>query len=319
MKDDRPKIITLDQIKEVVPKIDAVEAIKEGFIQYSNGRVVVPPVGELLFETPPGDVHIKYGYIARDNYYVVKIASGFSENPKVGLPSGDGVMLLFSQKTGELISILLDGGYLTNLRTAAAGAVVAKVFAPRNVRTIGVVGAGLQGRMQLRMLRGVVECRNVMVWGRNHEEAEQFRNDMEPLGFRIRTTIDTSELAAECNLIITATPSKVPLLSANAIRQGTHITAMGSDTPEKQELDPAILAKADVVVADSLSQCLERGEIFKAMQAGVIEHRKVVELGTVLQDTTLQRTSDTQITVADLTGVAVQDIQIAKAVYESLQ
>jgi ornithine cyclodeaminase len=138
-------------------------------------------------------------------------------------------------------------------------------------------------------------------------------------GLSIQTTLVAEEIAATCNLIVTATPSHTPLLNAEQIREGTHITAMGSDTREKNELDPAILQKADRVVADSIEQCRVRGEIFHALEAGLLEDGKILELGNVIVNPELRRTSDSQITVADLTGVAVQDIQISKAVYEVLR
>jgi len=141
------KIFNLSQIKDVLKNIDPLQAIEEGFVAYSQGKVVVPPIGEMLFENPPGDVHIKYGYIKGDDYYVIKIASGFYENIKLDLPAGTGLMLVFKQKTGELACILLDEAYLTNVRTAEAGAVVAKYFAPKDVYCIGIFGAGIQGRM----------------------------------------------------------------------------------------------------------------------------------------------------------------------------
>jgi ornithine cyclodeaminase len=180
------------------------------------------------------------------------------------------------------------------------------------------VGAGTQGRMQLEFLASVIDCKDVMAWGMNQKELDEYKADMELVGYNIRTTLRAEDIAAHCNLIVTATPSKSPLLSADQIRKGTHITAMGSDTPEKNELDPRILQKADIVVADSISQCLLRGEIYKALKAGVLEKERVVELGNVIVDPELQRTSEEQITIADLTGVAVQDIQIAKAVYHAL-
>lgn len=307
-----------NQIENVLKRLDPIRSIEEGFIAYSMGGVVVPPVGEMVFEDPPGDVHIKYGYIRGDDYYVIKIASGFYENAKRGLPTNAGLMLLFSQRTGELASILLDEGHLTNVRTAAAGAVVAKALAPNRVRRIGIFGAGTQGRMQLAYLESIVDCRDVIVWGINQQELEAYKNDVEPLGYSVETTTDADAVASTCNLVVTATPSKTPLLRADQIQQGTHITAMGSDTPEKQELDPAILQKADIVVADSISQCLLRGEIFHALKAGVVKEKDVLELGNVIINSDLRRTSDEQITVADLTGVAVQDIQISKAVYEAL-
>jgi ornithine cyclodeaminase len=142
---------------------------------------------------------------------------------------------------------------------------------------------------------------------------------MESLGYSVQTTLKTEDIAAQCNLIVTATPSKSPLLSADKVRKGTHITAMGSDTLEKIELDPNILQKADIVVADSISQCLLRGEIHQALKAGVLEKERIVELGNVILDPELRRISEEQITIADLTGVAVQDVQIAKAVYHALE
>jgi len=315
----KTEIFNLDQIKEVLKDFDPIQSIEKGFIVYSQKKVVVPPVGELTFENPPGEMHIKYGYIIDDDYYVVKIASGFYDNIKIGLPTFNGLMLVFKQKTGELASILLDEGYLTNLRTAAAGAVAAKYLAPKQVRSIGVFGAGAQGRFQVRYLKSITGCKDVYAWGISEEELESYQSDMESLGYTVHTTQDAGEIASNCNLIVMATPSKSPLLQAGQIRKGTHITAMGSDTPEKNELDPLILEKADIVAADSISQCLGRGEIHQAIKAGAIKEDKIHELGTVIQNAALQRISEDQITVADLTGVAVQDIQISAAVYRALK
>jgi ornithine cyclodeaminase len=222
-------------------------------------------------------------------------------------------MLLFSQKTGELVAVFLDDGYLTQVRTAAAGAVVGKYFAPRKVRRVGVFGAGVQGRMQVEYLRYVRDFKDVIVWGVSQEELDRYRADMMPKGFAVETTFNPEEIASTSNVIITATPSYKPHLKAGQIRRGTHITAMGSDTAEKQELDPAILRLADKLAVDSIPQSLLRGETFKALEAGVIKRGDLVELGTAISDPKLQRQSEDEITVVDLTGVAVQDIQISKA------
>ena len=312
------KIFTLYQIKKVLPHLDPVAAIEQGFVAYSQGKVVVPPVGEMIFKDPPGDVHIKYGFIKNDDYYVIKIASGFYDNPQLNLPSTNGLMLLFHQKTGSLIAILLDEGYLTEIRTAAAGAVVAKYLAPKKVHRIGILGAGTQGRLQLEMLKPIIDCNDVLVFSRTQSRLDQYLKTIKPLGFNIQTTLNAADVAATCNLIVTATPAKSPLLAAHDIQKGTHITAVGSDTPEKIELDPALLQKADLVVADSIEQCLIRGEIHQALKANLIQKENLVELGHIIANPKLARQSDNQITVADLTGVAVQDIQITKAVYQAL-
>lgn len=308
-------ILSLSEIKRIIPSLDLLSAIEDGFVAYSSGRATVPPIGELLMDK--GEVHIKYGCIRNDPYYVIKIASAFYDNPKNGLPSSNGMMLLFNQQTGEQACILQDEGYLTDTRTAVAGAIAAKYLAPKKVKRIGIVGTGTQARIQLQYLKKVVDCNQVLVWGRGNEQLSHYQTDMQEYGFKIETTTNVSDILGSCNLIVTATPAHQPLLSKSDLQPGTHITAMGSDTPEKQELDPEILQQADLVVADSIAQCMQRGEIYKAMGAGSITKEKIVELGNIITGNAEGRTSDDQITVADLTGVAVQDIKIAEAVYEN--
>ncbi|MEM7085025.1 MAG: ornithine cyclodeaminase family protein [Bacteroidota bacterium] len=309
-------VINLKEIKSIVKDVDVVSAMEEGFIQYSNGNTVVPPVGELLFEEPKGDVHIKYGYIKNDDHYVIKIASGFYENTKLGIPSSQGLMLLFDQRTGIPTAILLDEGYLTDIRTAAAGALAAKFFAPKEIKAIGIVGTGIQAKLQLQHLQTHTPCRTVWVWGRNKEHVEKFKKELDA-DFNIHVAESTTELAKHCNLIVTTTPSEIPLLWTNDIQKGTHITAVGSDTQDKQELESSLLKIADIVIADSIPQSKSRGEIFRAVRDGQISENKIVELGAAIQDSKLQRANDEQITIVDLTGVAVQDIMITKAVYSN--
>lgn len=315
----KPIILSWSEIEELVAEVDLIAAMEEGFIAYSQGRCVVPPVGELLLDDPPGEVHIKYGYTRGDEFYVVKIASGFFHNPKLGLSSGDGMMLLFRQDTGEPAAVLLDEGKLTDLRTAAAGAVAAKHLAPSHVAAIGIIGTGVQARRQLELLGGVLDCDSVVVAGRSAEGLDTYKKEMEALGFEIETTLEPGEVAARANLIVTTTPATEPLLSKDDIRPGTHVTAVGSDTPEKQELDATILQRADLVVADSLSQCRLRGEISQALRAGMIEKSSIAELGTIIAGDAPGRQNDREITVADLTGVAVQDVQIAAAVFRAFR
>jgi ornithine cyclodeaminase len=188
-----------------------------------------------------------------------------------------------------------------------------------DIHRIGVFGTGVQARMQVEYLKSVTDCKDIVVWGRNKSGLDAYKRDMQEIGYAVQTTQNAKEVADSCNMIVTATAAKKPLLHADQIRKGTHITAMGSDTLEKQELDPKILQTADIVVADSIEQCLLRGEIHKALDAGLLHKKDIFELGNVLIDKELQRTSVDQITVADLTGVAVQDAQIAKAVYEALR
>ena len=226
-------------------------------------------------------------------------------------------MLLFSQKTGELASVLLDEGYLTDLRTAVAGAIAAKYLAPTPVTRIGILGTGVQARLQLQLLRGVTSCREVLVWGRNAQRAEDYKAEMERDGFTVAIAVHVRDVAQACDLIVTATAADAPLIFEADARPGTHITAVGADSAHKQELDAAIFSTADVVVVDSVSQCADHGDLAHAVRAGVIRPNDVRELGAVIAGTAPGRTSSGQLTIADLTGVAVQDIQIAKAVHRA--
>ncbi|MCJ8341188.1 MAG: ornithine cyclodeaminase family protein [Pseudomonadales bacterium] len=307
-------IIELKEIQSSLGQIDMINAMQEGFIQYSNGNTVVPPVGELLFDEPKGEAHIKYGYIKNDDYFVIKIASGFYDNAQYGLQSSQGLMLLFAQKTGVPVAVLLDQGYLTDIRTAAAGALVAKYFAPQQIQAIGIIGTGIQAKLQLLQLQQYNPCKMVWVWGRNRQNCEKFALDLGS-EFTVHIANSPAEVAANSNLIVTTTPSESALLKVEDIQAGTHITAVGADMASKQELSSQILKLADIVIVDSIPQSRSRGEVYRAICDGAITESQVLELGAAIQSADLQRHDDRQITVADLTGVAVQDIMIASAVY----
>jgi ornithine cyclodeaminase len=313
-------VLELDEIKRLVDVPQLIREIESGFVLYSEGRVTVPPVGFLNFSDPPGDVHIKYGFVSGDEYYVLKMASGFYNNAELGLPVSDGLILVFAQKTGQLKRVLLDKCWLTDMRTAAAGAVAAKHLAAKKIQHIGIVGTGVQARMQLEMLRGVVDCRSCFIWGRDPAKVQtmiaelQAKENIREWGLEINATETLDELVSKCNLIVTTTPARSPLIRANQVNKGTHITAMGSDDHGKQELEAEVLALADFVVADSISQCVDHGECLAAVQGKQIEEGSILELGDVIKNPALGRSNDDQITVADLTGVAIQDIQIAKMV-----
>ena len=204
------EIYNRTQIEKVVRPEQLIAAVEEGFIAYSQGKVIVPPVGQLLFEDPPGDCHIKYGYAIGDSTFTIKVATGFYRNSELGVSSSNGVILVFSTRTGQLITILDDEGFLTDARTAAAGAVAAKLLAPPEVPCIGMIGTGIQGKMQLDYLRHVLPTRRAMVWARSTTNAQSYQVD----GFEIEIASSIASLASSCNLIVTTTPSHHWLLGA---------------------------------------------------------------------------------------------------------
>ena len=317
------EVLELDKIKQRIDVAKMIQAIEDGFVLFSEGKVVVPPVGFMHFDKPPGDVHIKYGFVKDDDVYVLKIASGFYDNPNLGLSAADGLMLVFNQKTGHLKMILLDKAWLTDMRTAAAGAVAARHLAPKNISNIGIVGTGVQARMQLELLKDVVDCKSCIVWGRDADKVQAMideldaSTDIRDWGLQIKAVSNVDELVSQCNLIVTTTSAREALIRADCVQPGTHITAMGSDDHGKHELEAAVLAKADRVVADSISQCVDHGECSHAINSKLIDEDSILELGNVIKNSGLGRTREDQITVADLTGVAIQDIQIAKMVSRS--
>lgn len=317
------KVIELAQIKGLLNMPELIDEIAEGFVLYSNGLVNVPPVGFLHFDEPPGDVHIKYGAVARDDVYVLKVASAFYRNTERNLPPSDGVMLVFSQKTGQLQLVLHDQCWLTDMRTAAAGAVAAKYLAKSDSSTIGIVGTGVQARLQLLALRHVTASRQCLIWGRSSAKANSVAEeliqhpDVIDWGLSIRAVTHLEDLTHRSDIIVTTTPADKPLLST--VKPGTHVTAMGSDDHGKQELASELLASADLVVADSVSQCIDHGECREPVAKGLLRKADIVELGQVVSGQVAGRTDDSQVTIADLTGVAIQDIQVAKLIRRALQ
>lgn len=312
-----PTTLTLDDIKPLINTQQLIEAIEDGFKLLAAGQVDVPPVGFLHFAQPPGDVHIKYGSVQGAEHYVLKIASAFYDNPTRGLPASDGMMLVFSQQTGELRRILLDKGWLTDMRTAAAGAVAAKHLAPQRVEQIGIVGTGMQARMQLELLTEVNACKRHLIWGRNKQKAEALvaeltaSTELSALKLELSVADSLEALVRTSQLIVTTTSAKTPLIQTAWVQPGTHITAMGSDDHGKQELAAELLAKADLVVADSRSQCIDHGECAAAVKQQLITEDDILELGNIINGSQTGRENDEQISIVDLTGVAIQDIQIA--------
>lgn len=300
------KIFSLKEIQQRLDIPRAVSFQEEGFKLYSSGKVNVPPVGYL--NMGHSDVHIKYGWIEGDENFVVKIAGSYPGST----PSVQGAILVLNAHTGAPVAFLQDEGYLTNLRTALAGRIVAKHLAPKKVSAIGILGTGTQARLQAMHLRDT--SNNLVVWGRNPDKLKTYIEEMTGYGFNVRSAYSPREVCQQCNLIITTTSSREPLIWANDILRGTHITAVGADAPGKQELDPQLFKIADLCVVDSKSQCLDHGESYHAFQSGLIASEQLQEIGECLLAPTLHRQSGSQITLADLTGVAVQDIQIAKSV-----
>jgi ornithine cyclodeaminase len=301
------------EIRRIVDAATARAAIAEAFRALQRGEATLPDVISVPFRTPDGVAHIKAGHLHGDAVWTVKVSGDF--DPGDGGPvRHSGLMLVLSADDGGPVGVLSDNGYLTELRTGAAGAVAADLLARPDATTAAVVGAGSQARFQLEALREVRAIDTVRVASRSRERAQVFVDELAGGGLSARLCTSVEEAVRGADVVITVTPSTAPLVDAGWLDPGTHVTAVGSDEPTKQELDPAVLARARVVAVDDRRQAASFGELHHAIAAGLRSVDDVVTLGELLEGAAKGRAAAEDITVADLTGVGVQDAAIAALV-----
>lgn len=289
-----------------------IDVVERAFSALARGDVIMPPILSMAIPEANGEVDVKTAYIQGFDGFAIKVSPGFFDNPKLGLASLNGLMILLSAKTGLVEAVFLDNGYLTDIRTAAAGAVAARHLAPRLVKTAGVMGTGVQARLQIEAAHLVRPFERVLVWGRDMEKAAACAADLAArLGIEALAEADPARLVAESQLVVTTTPSREPILKAEWLHPGLHITAMGSDQHEKNEIDPRALDAANAYVCDRVSQCEALGELRSAIAAGLWTGKEPAELGAIVNGTAIGRANDTDVTICDLTGTGAQDTAIA--------
>ncbi|MGH2594481.1 MAG: ornithine cyclodeaminase family protein [Actinomycetota bacterium] len=297
-----------------------IDACDRAFASSSRGGAELPGVIHLDVPERSGEIHVKAGHLHGEPFYAVKVASGFPRNVDLGLPPNDGMVVVFDAETGVPAAFLLDNGFITDLRTGAAGGVAAKHLAPEEVRTVAVIGTGAQARYQLDALAIVRPgFTSVRVWGRDPEHTTRCIEDLRarpglPEGCTYSVGRSVEEAVDGADIVITCTASRSALVHDGWLRPGAHVTALGSDGAGKQELDPRLLASADLLVVDSREQCARIGELHHAIAAGLIDEQKAVELGNICAGAHPGRTSPDQLSVCDLTGVGVQDVAAANVV-----
>lgn len=302
---DLRRIITLNT--------EAVSCIEDAFQALATKAVAMPPILRLDIPEHRGEVDVKTAYVPGLDGFAIKISPGFFDNPKIGLPSTNGMMVLLSAKTGLVQALLLDNGYLTDVRTAAAGAVAAKHLSRPDASIAAIFGAGMQARLQLQALMLVRPIREARIWARDASKAETLALDLAGmLDIGVFAVADPQSAVAGADIVVTTTPSETPLLKAEWLEPGQHVTAMGSDAEHKNEIEPAAIARADLYVADRLAQTRLLGELHHAIEAGLVRaEADFPELGQIIAGMRPGRTGASQITIADLTGTGIQDTAIA--------
>lgn len=311
------QIVTEAQLRQhLALDLTCVDVVERAFRALASGSVVMPPILSMELADANGEVDVKTAYIQGFDGFAIKVSPGFFDNPKLGLASLNGLMILFSAKTGLVEAVFLDNGYLTDLRTAAAGAVAARHLAPAEIETAGVMGGGVQARLQMQAAHLVRPFKRVLVWGRDAAKAEACAADLAAsLGIEAEAISDPAALVRESQLVVTTTPARTPILKADWLHEGLHITAMGSDQTGKGELEPQALLRADAYVCDAVSQCRVSGELEAALAAGLWpQERQPAELGQVIEGSAPGRRSPQDITICDLTGTGAQDTAIASHV-----
>jgi ectoine utilization protein EutC len=314
------RIVTEAELRKAV-KLDltAIDVIERAFVALASGKVVMPPILSMDLHDANGEVDVKTAYIPGFDGFAIKVSPGFFDNPKLGLPSLNGLMILFSAKTGLVEAVFLDNGYLTNIRTAAAGAVAARYLAPEAVEIAGVIGAGVQARLQLKAAHLVRPFTHALIWSRNAAQNEDCVNQLrDDLNIDVRIADSAEALVRASQLVITTTPAREPVLLADWLHPGLHITCMGSDQPGKNEIDPAALVAADAYICDSVSQCETSGELEAALATGIWNKGTPAQLGEVVTGKATGRTSPSDVTICDLTGTGAQDTAIATHVFATL-
>jgi ornithine cyclodeaminase/alanine dehydrogenase-like protein (mu-crystallin family) len=306
-------ILNESEIRDLVDAEMARVAIEGAFRALHRGEATLASVISLPFRDPEGVAHIKAGHLHDDGVWTVKVSGDFDSGDG-GATRHSGLMLVISAIDGTLVGVLADNGFLTELRTGAAGAVAADVLARRDVTTAAVVGAGSQARYQLEALLQVRSIDRVHVASRSRERAGAFVEEIANLGLTARLFESVQEAVRGAGIVVTTTPSTAPLVEADWLDAGTHVTAVGSDEPTKRELAPDVLARASVIAVDDRRQAASFGELHHAIEAGIRTEEDVVTLGELLEGVAPGRVRDEDITVADLTGVGVQDAAIASLV-----
>jgi ectoine utilization protein EutC len=308
-------ILTAAELRRCVElDLEIIDAIADAFTALAAGRVVMPPILHMDLPEARGEVDVKTAYVSGLPSFALKVSPGFFDNPKLGLPSVSGMMMLLSARTGRLEALHLDNGWLTDVRTAAAGAVAARHLARADARVAGAIGAGVQARLQMAALAKVRPVERILVWARDGAKADACADHLAGrLGLDAIAVSSAERLVLEADVVVTATPAREPLVVADWLHPGLHVTAIGADAPGKNELHPAVLERADLVVCDARAQCARLGELHHALEHGI--EPTIVELGEITGGARPGRTHPDQITVCDLTGTGVQDTAVALLAY----
>jgi ornithine cyclodeaminase/alanine dehydrogenase-like protein (mu-crystallin family) len=308
-------IVGLDAIRAAATPQLVFGAVRDALIAHAEGRTSISAPMHLAFPNVDGDCHVKAGHLIGSPHFVVKIACGFYNNPGLGLASNNGLMLVLSATTGAPLAVLADDGWLTAWRTAAAGALITHALTPASIDEVAVLGTGLQAKLQIEWLNMLRPLNRVHVWGRRPAAAERLAVELNTAGIDARPSSLADAAGSPC--VITATAATTPLATPEAFDATVHVTAIGADMPGKNELPPALFARAATIATDDHDQCLDHGDFGTAVRTKHTAPHADTAVGAILRadsnDATLVHAQD-HFSIADLTGIAATDAAVTTAI-----
>lgn len=310
-------LLSYEDVLSIVSMKDVIETVEEGYVAFDQGQVLQPDVVSMEVDKHNGETDIKACYNAGNEIVSVKVASGFWDNVKnYQISTMQGTVLLIDGRNGLPVCIM-DGALITNYRTGAAGAISAKYLAKKNAKSLGVIGAGGQARMQVMAMKEVLPIETVKVFSPVEAELKPYKDYIESkLQIEVILCSSPEEAVKEVDIAISTTPATQYWVGKNAIAKGTHIVAVGADMPGKNEWDPELFRKAKVVT-DSSPQCVSRGETRNALVKGIMTEEAIYgEVGEIIGGLKAGRENDEEITIFDTTGMAIQDNVTAVKIYE---
>lgn len=313
--DRSPVVLDEDEVRAAISPAEALEAVRRAFVALHRGEATLPSIMDVEFPRLQGEAHVKGAHLHEADTWALKVASAFPGNDAGGLAIGSGLSVVLSALTGFPRAVLLDNGFLTDLRTAAAGALATDLLARPDAASLLLVGAGNQAGFQLEALLGVRDFDRIGIWARRSERAQVVAGQLSARHERrVDAEPDLAAAVARADVIVTVTASRRPLIEADWVAPGTQLTAVGSDLPGKQELQSALLGRADVVCVDDPAVTAVSGELQHGLRDGELTLDGVVTLGALAAGDAAGREGPDQITVADLCGLGVQDAAVADLV-----
>lgn len=302
------RIIPAVELQDRLDEAQLIRAVESGLVDLAQGRISAPLPGLFASEEPPSDCHIKFAQSQKHGITTVKVATGYYRNPELGMPVNDGLISVFSARTGEALCVIDDGGWLTGIRTAATGVIASRLGWEDSSRRIGIIGTGHQAFLQASWAARHTTDRPINILGRSATKARNLGDRLAQEGVKSALHESFEALAASSDIIICCTAAAAPVVDGRHLRSGHHIVSLGADGPGKAELDVESYHVATSLAVDDLDQARRRSDFQAAVDARIVSESAVLSIGQLLADGQTIRRNHSDITIVNLCGSAACDL-----------